>query len=595
MDVQGIFRWNGFAADGACSMTRAAGVQPGIVSMRFILAAPIDQFGTLVISYGSEFIRLSDCRVVRSVIPPGAGKMREVVVQDRRWGWEYPVVFGAFNVQNGKRYTLRQMVQDCFDALGEVGVDLSLVPEITPPTEWAGVPAASALQSLLDSVGLQLVLGLDDRTRLVRIGEGIAPPFNDRRVSESTYTAEPPVVPEWLCVQGAPIRFQRDLRLEPVGYERFDADAYAWPIDELSYKPANGWENEDPDGFMGVDAKYRDLARATIWKTFRIVEDDQELPGKSQFSKSQKAWEQAAQGSGQAALQYVDKVFRLDDRTRILPLDSAQVGLDFFSDKWRPDRKPAQVLGYFYDRKQGAKNSGTKPASIPDNARHFGTTSNVEATTPELIYGGGYDDPNNRGNKDGRRFSLDVQTGIVKFDEPVIYLNRDANGVASRAAPLLFLRTSFVIRDIEKRQPLKQQYWYRLPNGVPGLVKTIDAPALEYEFALTEAGESKTDYAEFEREALYYCEKELRRYVANEAATIPMRGFVFNYDVDGAIRSVQLSKSERGECTTQLEWQTERPEDRTTYEEKMKMVEQVQLVQMVRKFIIDDMQKKRGR
>jgi hypothetical protein len=48
MDVQGIFRWNGFAADGACSMTRAAGVQPGIVSMRFILAAPIDQFGTLV-------------------------------------------------------------------------------------------------------------------------------------------------------------------------------------------------------------------------------------------------------------------------------------------------------------------------------------------------------------------------------------------------------------------------------------------------------------------------------------------------------------------------------------------------------------------
>jgi hypothetical protein len=321
-----------------------------------------------------------------------------------------------------------------------------------------------------------------------------------------------------------------------VGYERFDADAYAWPIDELSYKPANGWENEDPESFMGVDAKYRDLARATIWKTFRIVEDDQELPGKSQFSKSQKAWEQAAQGSGQAALQYVDKVFRLDDRTRILPLDSAQVGLDFFSDKWRPDRKPAQVLGYFYDRKQGAKNSGTKPASIPDNARHFGTTSNVEATTPELIYGGGYDDPNNRGNKDGRRFSLDLQTGIVKFDEPVIYLNRDANGVASRAAPLLFLRTSFVIRDIEKRQPLKQQYWYRLPNGVPGLVKTIDAPALEYEFALTEAGESKTDYAEFEREALYYCEKELRRYVANEAATIPMRGFVFNYDVDGAIR-----------------------------------------------------------
>jgi hypothetical protein len=573
MDLQGIFRWNGFAADGQCSIGRAAGVQPGLITLRFILGAPVAQFGVLNVFYGSGYLRLSDCRVIRSVVPPGPAKMRDVSLQDRRWRWHYGTVFGAFNVQNGVRRTMREMVGDCLEAMGEVGVDVSLVPEITPPVSWEGEVAANALTQLLDSVGLQIVLGWDDRSRIVRIGEGIQAPTNDRRVAEATFTQEPPVVPEWICVQGAPIRFQRDLRLEAVGYERF-ATEWIRPIDELSYKPAGGWANEDPDSFMGVDAKYRDLARQTIWRTFRIVEDNEEIPGKSQFASLLKEAERAAKGSGFSPSKYVDEVFTLNDRTRILPLDGAQVSLPFFSDAKRPDRKPATVLGYFYDRKQAAKNNDDKPASIAQNSRQFPQNTTIESLTPYLIYGGGYDDPNTRGSKDGRRFTIDAQTGIVKFDEPVIYMDRDANGVASREEASLWLRTSFVLRDVQKRQPLRQQYWYRIANGVPGLVKTIDAPGLEYEFALSSGGEDKTDFQEFEREALYYCERELRRYVDPQACSLQFRGLVFDYDIDGAVRSLTLNKSANGLCTTSMEWQTERPEDRTTYEEKLKQVDQ---------------------
>lgn len=573
MDLQGIFRWNGFAADGQCSIGRSAGVQPGLVTLRFILGAPVAQFGVLDVFYGSGYLRLSDCRVIRSVVPPGPAKMREVSLQDRRWRWHYGTVFGAFNVQNGVRRTLREMVGDCLEAIGEVGVDVSLVPEITPPISWQGELATNALTQLLDSVGLQIALGWDDRSRIVRIGEGIQAPTNDPRAIEATFTTEPPVVPEWICVQGAPIRFQRDLRLEAVGYTPFGGD-YVKPIDELSYKPAGGWLNEDPESFLGVDADQRDLARQCIWRTFRIVEDDEEIPGKSQFAQLLKAVERASAGSGYSPSKYVDEVFTLNDRTRLLPLDNAQVSLTDFSDAKRPDRKPAMVLGYFYDRKQGAKNNSTKPASIAENARQLLPNNYVENLTPWLIYGGGYDAAITRGPKDGRRFTIDQNTGIVKFDEPVIYLNRDANGVTTREEPWLWLRTSFVLRDVQKRQPLRQQYWYRIASGVPGLVKTVDAPDLEYEFALSAAGEVKTDFKKFEEQAMYYCQQELRQYVDPQSCSIEFKGLVFDYNVDGAVRSVTLSKAANGLCKTALEWQTERPEDRTTYREKV--VQQLQ-------------------
>lgn len=581
MTPQGVFLYNGIAADGACSITRSAGTTPGTIAMSFILAAPIEQFGTVEILYGSRYVRLSDCRVVKTSVSGGAGRMRQAVIQDRRWRWEYATL------ELDRWITRRELAKTCFQVLGESLVDVSAVPEDTLQASYECESAATVLNTILADVGLQVAPTWDDKFRIVAIGNGVPAPTDDPRVSDATISNEKTVIPEVVCVTGSEIAFQRDLLLEPVGYEK-EGDERTVPIDELSYKPTGGWMKcrFGSTGFREVDVKHRQLAQSTIMKVFRIVADKYPLPGLQAFRDTVSANSSELESVGYGGdLKYIEKVFSLDAIERILPLNNYQISFGAYHPVPPNYRSaPPMVIGWFYRGRSKARNNrlwSTFTLEFIKNSINFrnanghpwfGSTKDIHDTFPELIYGGGLEDASKPG--DNRSFNVDEKKGLVVFQEPVYWVEPDTSVsppgrvAKNKLPPLIYLRTSFPIRDITTGAPLRQKYFFKIQNGARGIARTIVDENMDFEYWLDSNGEQSDSTEAFASRAMFYVNREILRHGISQSASIPMKGFVFDYNVDGAIRSITISKSDGGECTTQIDWQTERPEERITFDQK---------------------------
>lgn len=270
----------------AGSFTFARGVTPSLAVLR-VLANDnfVDQVGTLSLKFDGNTISFPGCKLVeeggrRRVQRDRGGRWTmEYLIADRRWKWQHVRIDGSFNkrLPDGRlrdipelplyKRSARQLAALLLDTLGESGYDVSEMPDDAwPPMLWHSQPVAGQLESLAEMFGCVVVLGLDDRVRLRRFGQGADLPVDDR----SMFTSTPwtPAAPAEISLGMAPTRVQAILKLEPVAGE---PDGSVVAVDDASYIPAGGWESQWPDAFPGVSEDDRHLAFMSVWRWFRVV------------------------------------------------------------------------------------------------------------------------------------------------------------------------------------------------------------------------------------------------------------------------------------------------------------------------------------
>lgn len=306
----------------------AHGVTP---SAAVIEIAPQAEFpapvGDLVFTFRDVDIPFRDCKVnVASFARNSRGLIWALQILDRRWKWAEHTISGSYNVRledetvdMDTEKTPRELATMLLKAMGEVAFDVSVLPNDTRPlVEWAYENCGRALEQLCDSLGCRVVLQLNGRVKICRLGEGAELP-DLPAMSDDSGSLDPPEVPDRLRVVFGPTQLQALMICRAVGQ---DTNGEIKPIDNLSFRPAGGWSTSipgrylnlsdvDPTGAGNINNSPRKLAERTVWR-----------------------WYQAA---GMLDPQFETKVrpklgawfdFRFDDIKQFLPLYAQTIDID---------------------------------------------------------------------------------------------------------------------------------------------------------------------------------------------------------------------------------------------------------------------------
>lgn len=451
-DPQGIATFPGLAQVISAQMTLTHGISPSVCTIQCapqaatLTSAP----GLLRFLFGNVSLRFTDCIIddFHATIGP-QGEVWTLQLLDRRWRWRFATpLSGHYNMrlENGElarsddptastqlfapsRKTPQELAKLCLDALSEKNANVSELPNnIFPETFWDFANPAEALQQLCESLSCRIVLGLDDRIALRRIGKGHNLPTTD--LMEDALSLDLQALPSKIWCVCAMARYQVDFKLEAVG---LDTDGQVKPIDKLSYKPASGWSTADLEHFQNIDSNsvtVRDLAKATVFRWYRVL-CPKEIPG---FGK-------LAAGINQVVL---------DDQQVEQTTDAAaSIGAG------RPVKrnKPAQVHGKWYLGNADLKNTQTdlRPP-----------------TSEDMIYTSG--------------FSIDRDRRLVKFTNQVIG-NSEHSATSSTPTKVgiqaadLVLRTACTILQDETLGPIRWVRWKEtgIKNGAgPHVIRRED-------------------------------------------------------------------------------------------------------------------------
>jgi len=399
MASQPIFSYPGISDYLSASYTLSHGTQPGKVHVRCVAGTtyPAAQGTVRFVDPGTGVaVSLPDCRVdsAHVELTPRGDQVVRFEILDRRWRWRLGKISGQYNLRTenpkqivpGTEKSPRELAQLCLAAMGIKHVDLSRMPNQTRPfIEWDVANPASALAALAETVGCTVVLKTNGRVSIEPVGQGKPLPLNGFLLQGRT-TYDPPELPLAIELVAGPTRYQVDFELEAVGE---DIDGQIKPIDQLSYKPKQGWALESP-WTDNVDPRHQELSQQSLFKMYRIKVPDY-LPGVSMKHGNR--------------LKHIDEV---------LPLLPYQIDDDLLPDNTRKRRQP-WVYGTFSKGEQSAQ----LPTTQPPNANL--------TKYPQQRY--------------LRGFTIDYRRGIVRFDEPVFdYIDNGTQQL--RKAADLRLRTS---------------------------------------------------------------------------------------------------------------------------------------------------------
>ena len=244
-----------------------------------------DSIGDLVFTFGNVTIPFRNCKVnVASFARNSRGLIWALQILDRRWKWAEHTISGSYNlrledetVDPDTEKTPRQLAILLLRAMGEANFDVQALPNDTRPmVEWAYENCGRALEQLCDSLGCRVVLRLDGRVRICRLGEGADLPELEE-MSDDSGSLDPPEVPDKLRVVFGPTQLQAIIVCQAVGQ---DVDGEVKPIDDLSYTPAGGWSRSipgrylnlsdtDPTGAGNINNSPRKLAERSVFRWYQ--------------------------------------------------------------------------------------------------------------------------------------------------------------------------------------------------------------------------------------------------------------------------------------------------------------------------------------
>jgi hypothetical protein len=505
----------------SASYTLSPGITPSVVQMQIIpQTAAISTVGDVVFIHGTTTLTIPGCRADQASMVRGSdGTLVSFSLFDRRWRWKFGEIYGHYNqrdadglIVTATEKTPQQLAQLLLSAMGETA-DVSGIPNNgRPECEWIAANPAEALADLLEPFGLIVVLQIDGTVAIRQQGVGASLPSNNSLI-EQQVSSNPPECPATIRVLGAPNRYQARLRLEAVAY---DTDGRIKPIDQLSYKPAGGWENET-QFFASIPAgEGRKLALRDVFRLYRIRDMNSPTPvaiaSVPGYAGTQQTLTPGPGGGGvlagvQAPAQPGGTTYSIQYLREILPLEKGlvQTGTDANGLK---RRIPESVFGIYY--------TGNVSLEFPRN-------SNV---------GDQYSYPG--------RFQIDAELGLVRFEEQVT--KYDAAQKRFVAADL-FLECSFNVRSPDTSAQMRWSY-----TQSTGIVNAYGVEVVRreemiweqyqrYNGALFVEWVQKTYQSELTTLSQYYANGRLAQYVTESGASARYAGLQ-GINPDGAIAQV---------------------------------------------------------
>ncbi len=475
------------------SYTLTHGITPSVVSFQIApQTQDIAAIGPVVFYHGALTLTLLDCKADQASMVRGTdGTLVAFTAADRRWRWKFGEIYGTYNQldSDGKvipdsEKTPQQLAQLLLDAMGE-SADVSQIPNnARPPVDWVGANPAEELADLLESFGMVVVLGITGAVSLLPQGVGAALPVNEYLI-EQEISSNPPEMPAQIRVLGAPVRYQARLLLEPVGYEISGALKH---IDDLSYKPAGGWEKQSMFFPGVVGDEERKLAVRDIFRLYRIADTQGKTP--------------------RTVVATPDGV-SVEKLRQILPLERGLV-LTGIDQNGVRRRKPEAVYGIYY--------LGNTSQEFPRNSTQ----------SDNYQYKG--------------RFDVDYDRGLVRFDDQITAYNADTK--LFQAPAVLYLECSFLVRHRTEGSAFR--YFWQIPTLAPSgygvdVVRHEELVWEKYE-AYPPPGNAavwvdKIARSELDPVADYYARGRLASYVSANGASGKYVGLQA-INPDGAIQQV---------------------------------------------------------
>lgn len=195
-----------------------------------------------------------------------------LLLRDRRVTWPGKPISGRYN----RRYRDNTIDGNTGKEAGAIG-DLAIaaasesgtssLPATNPDIDWDRTPVNKAIDELLSLLPGHVCRDNNDVYSIKTTGEG-----------DGIDSGWPAIIPDFLArIEGGPrtVRVKCNktwygcaIQLEAVGIAQ---DGRYMPIDNLPYKPANGWENEWPTLFSGVAAGMdRQRAFDSVFRCYRV-------------------------------------------------------------------------------------------------------------------------------------------------------------------------------------------------------------------------------------------------------------------------------------------------------------------------------------
>lgn len=527
-EPQGLAHFPGVDQIVAADFSLVHGISP---SACILTIAPQNNFigigGELTFTYGMTSITFSGCKIDRcSMQRDQRGLVWQLSIMDRRWKWTgNGQISGRYNsrwadgsIASGSEKTPSELFELLFEALLETNYDIADVPnDLRPVVEWNVARPAEAMAALCDELGLRVVLDIDDKIYIRKAGIGAELPLD--YVIDNSLTIDPPEMPDKIAIVTGGNWYQVDFELEAVAEEECGTIV---PIDDVSYKPSDGWANADFPELLSVAEEYRERAKAWVFKAYR-VKTPVDIPG----------------------IEDEDQ-FLLED---ILPIgdEQCEAAIDQCAENEEADepvqkgRKPAQVYGIYHGGKYAFKNNATTMRPLESDAM--------------LEYKG--------------RFNIDRDRGLVIFDD-LNYKNDNDDGSAdvnslSRVEAELRLRAAVTVQHQETLATIRSRVERNLgvDFGTPTRVQVHDElivrfiPTYGSDFSV----ESVSD--NFDSEISEACEHYLdgmeAEFQVSNPQTVVYAGLKA-VNLDGAIAQWTVSISGAGTLTSvsrnteQLNW-----------------------------------------
>lgn len=264
-------------------MSMQLGVRPSVCSMRVPVAAALPRTVRLSWKWKNDRFDFEDCAVIATNADVSSAVDIDIEIHDRRWKWKDGYISGHYNVRNpdgsldaATEKTPQELATLLFTAMGETSPVITALPNTTrPEVEWDWDNPASQLEQLLESLGCDVALGLDNVVRIVKIGTGADLPEGHQVRYSLGITSDPK--PHTLVAVGDGVEFQERFELEAVG---LDTDGTYKLLSSLSYYPSGGFKTKNSFSEI-ANVTERSLAKRTVFKCYRIKQfaaGDWDLP-----------------------------------------------------------------------------------------------------------------------------------------------------------------------------------------------------------------------------------------------------------------------------------------------------------------------------
>lgn len=351
------------------------GFAPDVALLRFNpQVAAIPTSGTLSFVWGATTITLPNCVVdLASMRATDDGFYTLLKVLDRRERWTRAApISGEYNTlragTKARQKTLRQLATILFDALGETTADVSALPtNIYPPVSWRCDDVVEVAEALLTEYGYSVALGFgSEAVTVVKLGTGATLSLTDAFAGSDTI--DPKLVPRYFrnCFEDSVAQVR--LKMEAVGR---DTDGTWQLIDDLSFKPAGGWER---------------VAPYTLNEATAALTDDQKVEAQAYVRSAYRVM-----GFADGTWDVPDGSETLTSLDQILPIDGRLLSTEDF----RPDDtyENLRVYGKYF--------------RFPDEKAQPFVGGNTAVGDRVM----------------GRRYRFDGENGLLLFDEPIFWMD----------------------------------------------------------------------------------------------------------------------------------------------------------------------------